>query len=214
MMEEQGKLLGLDFTFVEAVDGKLLNHSELTRLGVKIFPYVYNYSGEEINMAEVGCALSHYSVWKDAEEKNFESVLILEDDVRFEADSVERIEQLMREVRQFEDKWDLCYISRDLRHDDVEKYVNGSNKVVYVKYSYLTQAYALTKKGINKLMAANYLQNLIVVDEFLPIMYDSHSDDKLKQIFPRRDMIAVGTDELSILMRNFQDKSDTFEFSV
>ena len=57
---------------------------------------------------------------------------------------------------------------------DPEDWVQGSQYLVHAGYSYWTVGYMLSAKGAKKLLEAKPLENLIPVDEYLPIMFDKH----------------------------------------
>uniref|UniRef100_A0A2K6DKW9 Cerebral endothelial cell adhesion molecule n=1 Tax=Macaca nemestrina TaxID=9545 RepID=A0A2K6DKW9_MACNE len=51
---------------VDAVDGRMLNSSAIRSLGVDLLPgYQDPYSGRTLTKGEVGCFLSHYSIWEE-----------------------------------------------------------------------------------------------------------------------------------------------------
>lgn len=98
-----------------------------------------------------------------------------------------------------------------------EKWVTDSEQLVFPSYSYWTLGYALSLQGAKKLLgkhstlqfflvcfrscvlcvcvcifvsAAQPLDNMIPVDEFLPIMFNQHKNDTWKRAFPTKDLIA------------------------
>lgn len=52
--------------------------------------------------------------------------------------------------------------------------MEGVRNLVVAGYSYWTLAYAISRRGAQKLLAAKPLSKMLPVDEFLPIMYDKH----------------------------------------
>lgn len=68
--------LGLEFEFLDAVDGRTSDHPLLDRYVEKEFLIHY---GRPANRGELGCYASHYLAWQRGVELN-ESVLVLEDD--------------------------------------------------------------------------------------------------------------------------------------
>ncbi|VCX37743.1 unnamed protein product [Gulo gulo] len=84
---------------VEAVDGRTLNSSIMRRLGVDLLPgYQDPHSGRTLTKGEVGCFLSHYSIWEEVRTvaaRGLAQVLVFEDDVRFESNFRGRLERLM-----------------------------------------------------------------------------------------------------------------------
>ncbi len=71
------KEANLDYHFIEAVDGKLLdfNHPHYDR------NKRLRYFGRDLLLAEIGCLLSHRKVYQKMVEDNVEKALIFEDDV-------------------------------------------------------------------------------------------------------------------------------------
>lgn len=55
-----------------------------------------------------------------------------------------------------------------------EEPVEGMNHLVWAGYSYWTLGYLLSARGAAKLLAQDPLQNVLPVDEYLPILYDKH----------------------------------------
>ncbi|CAG2111793.1 unnamed protein product [Medioppia subpectinata] len=58
--------------------------------------------------------------------------------------------------------------------------------------------YLITGLGAHKLIDAKPLDQLIPVDEFLPVMYDKHTDDMMKHHFPVRNLRALSVYPLLI----------------
>jgi collagen beta-1,O-galactosyltransferase len=68
----------------------------------------------------------------------------------------------------------LSYLGRKRSQNAKEPWVNGSQYLVHVDYSYWTLGYAITLRGAKKLLDAKPLEKLVPVDEYLPIMFDRH----------------------------------------
>ncbi|MEQ2178022.1 hypothetical protein GOODEAATRI_009713 [Goodea atripinnis] len=57
--------MGFRATLIDAVDGKALNTSQLQALGIEMLTgYKDPYSGRVLTRGEIGCFLSHHSIWK------------------------------------------------------------------------------------------------------------------------------------------------------
>ena len=41
------------------------------------------YHGRPLTYGEIGCFMSHYNIWQDMVDRNLDTVLILEDDIRY-----------------------------------------------------------------------------------------------------------------------------------
>uniref|UniRef100_A0A8C8A9I7 Collagen beta(1-O)galactosyltransferase 2b n=1 Tax=Oryzias sinensis TaxID=183150 RepID=A0A8C8A9I7_9TELE len=163
--------LGLQATSVDAVDGKALNTSQLQMLGIEMLPgYKDPYSGRVLTRGEIGCFLSHHSIWRQVSK-----VLVLEDDVRFEPRFRRRLEAIMEDVERAQLDWDLIYVGRKrMQVHQPEQSVNGVNNLVVADYSYWTLGYALSNQGARKLLDAEPFKKMLPVDEFLPIMFNKH----------------------------------------
>ncbi|XP_013008994.2 inactive glycosyltransferase 25 family member 3 isoform X1 [Cavia porcellus] len=179
---------------VDAVDGWMLNSSVLRSLGVDLLPgYQDPYSGRTLTKGEVGCFLSHYSIWEEMAARGLAQVLVLEDDVRFERNFRGRLEQLMEEVATQKLQWDLIYLGRKQVSPEEEVAVEGLPGLVVAGYSYWTLAYTLSLAGARKLLASQPLRRMVPVDEFLPIMFDQHPNEQYKEHFWPRDLRAFST---------------------
>uniref|UniRef100_A0A452VA59 Cerebral endothelial cell adhesion molecule n=1 Tax=Ursus maritimus TaxID=29073 RepID=A0A452VA59_URSMA len=183
-MEISGRL-------VDAVDGRTLNSSIMRSLGVDLLPgYQDPYSGRTLTKGEVGCFLSHYSIWEEVVARGLAQVLVFEDDVRFESNFRGRLERLMEEVEAEKLPWDLIYLGRKQVNPEEEAAVEGLPHLVVAGYSYWTLAYVLSLAGARKLLASQPLRRMLPVDEFLPIMFDQHPNEQYKAHFWPRDLRA------------------------
>lgn len=188
-MESAMKELGLDFTYLEAVDGKTLTDDVLVQKGIALLPeYADPYHKRPMTMGEIGCFLSHHTVWQRMVALGQEEVLVLEDDIRFEPYFTERAEQLMEEARTI-GGWDLIYFGRK-RLQENEAFLPESGNFVKVSYTYWTLGYVISLQGAKKLLAAEPLKKLLPVDEFLPIMFDEHPNDSWKLKYETRNLNA------------------------
>ncbi|XP_040081203.1 inactive glycosyltransferase 25 family member 3 isoform X2 [Oryx dammah] len=176
---------------VDAVDGRMLNSSVMRTLGVDLLPgYQDPYSGRTLTKGEVGCFLSHYSIWEEVVTRGLAQVVVFEDDVRFESNFKGRLEQLMEEVEAEKLPWDLIYLGRKQVNPEEEAVVEGLPHLVVAGYSYWTLAYVLSLAGARKLLASQPLRRMLPVDEFLPIMFDQHPNEQYKAHFWPRDLQA------------------------
>ncbi|OWK10035.1 CERCAM [Cervus elaphus hippelaphus] len=164
---------------VDAVDGRMLNSSVMRTLGVDLLPgYQDPYSGRTLTKGEVGCFLSHYSIWEEVVARGLTRVVVFEDDVRFESNFKGRLERLMEEVEAEKLPWDLIYLGRKQVNPEEEAVVEGLPNLVVAGYSYWTLAYVLSLAGARKLLASQPLRRMLPVDEFLPIMFDQHPNTR------------------------------------
>ncbi len=60
--------------------------------------------------------------------------------------------------------------------DSQENWVPGAETLVWAKYSYWTLGYILRLSGAQKLIAGEPLGKMIPVDEYIPIMFNDHTE--------------------------------------
>ncbi len=136
----------------------------------------------DVTQGEVGCALSHISIWEDAYKNQYENILVYEDDIVFK-DTMDWNQ--FDKVRTM--NYDLFYLGR-LIQDGFDNVVDKPIDDMICKpgYSYQTHAYMLSKKGIKKLVQNHlptYKSMLFPVDEFLPSLYCRTPRTELNNIF-------------------------------
>ncbi|XP_026474672.1 glycosyltransferase 25 family member [Ctenocephalides felis] len=203
--------LGINAKTVNAVDGRSLNDSCLVELGISFMPeFIDPYHKRPMTMGEIGCFLSHYNIWKEASSMDYNLIMILEDDVRFEPFFRQKLQAILREIQQNNVEYDLLYIGRKRLLENEEPYIENSRLLVKPSYSYWTLGYILTKSGIQKLLKAEPLKNMVPVDEYLPILFDKHPRDAWKTHFPDRDLIALSTAPLLVYPTHYTGEPGYF----
>ena len=167
------------YTIIDAVDGK----HELDKYDFKVMPdWIDPRSKHKINVGEIGCFLSHYFIWKYMVNHNIDVALILEDDCIFLDYFNIKFEQILHLRPNTYDYFTLG------RNKLCEPYNLGPEIVIdgdYVipKYSYNTHSYLLTNTGAKILANELAIKNIIPVDEYIPIMYDSFPFPKYSDYF-------------------------------
>ncbi|XP_061634542.1 procollagen galactosyltransferase 2 isoform X2 [Phyllopteryx taeniolatus] len=192
--------LGLRATLSAAVDGKALNTSQLQALGIEMMPgYKDPYSGRVLTRGEIGCFLSHHSIWSQVVERGLQKVLVLEDDVRFEPRFKRRLQAILDDVDKAQLAWDLIYVGRKrMQVQQPERSVDGVNNLVEADYSYWTLGYVLSLRGATKLLDAKPFAKMLPVDEFLPIMFNKHPNAAYMSHYEARDLRAFSAEPLLI----------------
>lgn len=149
----------------------------------KIDIHSNSYYNRDILPGEIGCALSHLSIWKDAKKKNYDSILILEDDFKVDGEfPAEKIDL---------DDWGLLYLGRQKLGGDSE--IQNS---IYTSpgYSWLSHAYMLSKLGIERILEQNFEKYILPVDDFLACTYSDNTERK-DLFFIWQDMNAYSLKE-------------------
>jgi len=193
--------LGVNATLVEAVDGKTLTDSYVyDELGIHLMPeYKDPYHKRTMTHGEIGCFLSHYQIWEDVRQHKYRRVLVFEDDLRFVKYFRQTLSTLIDEADEQKVDWDLIYLGRKrLNPTSDGPMVPECRYLSNVGYSYWTLSYALTYEGAVKLLEARPFENLVPVDEYLPIMFDRHPESDWKSHFPNRNLLAFTAEPLLI----------------
>ena len=105
---EKAKNADVDFERWAATDGRIMDQDELKRLGLS------TWSSTDINKNKkgaLGCFLSHKNLWKHIQKQSYDNekaFLILEDDVVFSDNIVEKIKNALKLVDQ--NNWDMLML--------------------------------------------------------------------------------------------------------
>ncbi len=98
-------------TRVEAVNGKELLRNDLWKItGKKKYD-------TELTLGAIGCALSHFSIWRDAILKGYDRIWIMEDDIEI-FQPLEKIPELLEKLSKLDPDWDILYTDPDTRNWD------------------------------------------------------------------------------------------------
>ena len=151
-----------DYEFFPAVDGKRVRH-----LSKNIWPeWIDPILNRKMNVGEIGCLLSHYTLWQKCVDLD-EPIVIFEDDIQLLNYDPALVEQALESN-------DFVYISRKQMDEDLPDRPG---------YSYWLCAYAITPLAARQLLDTNILQNMIPADEYVPVMLGVHPNPKINAIF-------------------------------
>lgn len=193
------KEMGISVKLLDAVDGKSLTDRQVRDMGIKMLPgYNDPYGKRPLTMGEIGCFLSHYLIWQEMINNGLSQVLILEDDVRFEPNFRNQLRGLLMEATTLSNRyrWELIYIGRKRFHSKSMEMVPGASVLAWADYTYWTLGYAISLSGARKLVSAKPLEKMIAVDEFLPIMFNRHTNPEWSSHFYPRNLVAMTAEPL------------------
>ena len=94
--------------------------------------------------------MSHYNIWTDMVENDFKEIIVFEDDVRFEPFFTQKLQAVRKELSYMD--WDLVFLGRKILGKYDEPWVDNSNWLVHVNYTYWTLGYMLSESGAKKLL--------------------------------------------------------------
>jgi collagen beta-1,O-galactosyltransferase len=203
-MEKKIKQTSLtDYFFFEAIDGR----TDLHKFDFKIMKdWKDPIHQRPINIGEIGCSLSHYFLWNYIFKNKLEKVLILEDDVIF----LDNFDEVLSKILNADLYYDIFFLDR-IRLNRL--YELGEEELIFdnitkAKYSYNSSSYIITFECIKKLLLCNFLNNIMPIDEFLPIMYEkSYPFKKYSSVFKNyKKIIALG------LVNDIVDQEDKDDY--
>ena len=146
----------------------------------------------KINVNEIGCFLSHYSIWKQIINNNIDVALILEDDCVFKDD----FNTKFTEILQIDTTtYDYFTLGRNRNNNlySLGPEIVIENYYVIPKYSYNAHSYLLTNAGAKILANDLALEYIIPVDEYIPLMHDSFPFPKYSDYFKNmKKLRAIG----------------------
>jgi GR25 family glycosyltransferase involved in LPS biosynthesis len=157
------------YEFVNAVNGREITYNELKKLGYDTQDdWIDPLLNTKITKGEIGCFLSHYKLWKECISQNT-PFLIVEDDAVVKKDvPYDEIKELINQ------EYDFIYLGWLEMNDKGSLPIN--DKFVVPVYPYWTLAYVITPQSAKVLVDKNIENNIIPVDEYLPI--------KMKELNP------------------------------
>lgn len=178
----------IPFFVSEAVNGlKLSKSAEQIPFEWSIFQN-WNIQDESskwntnITQGELGCAISHYWVWKGAHNSNIGNILLLEEDFLIQDWPIED------EWNAIPNDWDMIYLGRSLVPGYEDTSIN--EHVVKVEYSHDMHAYILSQEGLRKILNAPFSTNLIPIEEFMSAVIGVHPRKDILDLFHLEDFNA------------------------
>jgi glycosyl transferase family 25 len=212
----------LEFEFIEAVDGRLLNDKEIEAVYSK--KQMINNLGRELTKGEIGCALSHILIYKKIVTKNIQTALILEDDIDFD----QKLIDCLNSINQFPDDWELILLGHHSMSSRkivtpynfwYKKYLNKTN--IIRKPSVVgggTYGYCINNKGAKKLLGhlqkiakpidhytgSSQYVNLYIIQK--PIININQELTEQSNLFHDREEIAKNYSSKTIVHKSIKRK--------
>ncbi len=149
--------LGLAFEFVDAVDGSALNNYHLSKYSASASTMAM---GRELLPAEIGCALSHLSIYHKIIDEGLERVIIFEDDTVINND----FPAILKNWNKAPKDWEIFLFCHAEQKMQFWRRWSTPTPAIYKKYycasfrgdAGLASAYAINRRGAQKLLAFAY----------------------------------------------------------
>jgi len=159
---------GVSATIVDAVDGDALRcKGDIAALGVQPLPgYVDGHKNHRLHLTtgEVGCFMSHYTIWHHMVEHAIPSALILEDDFDFQEDFARRLGQRLEEAEG--EDWNLMYVGRSPVEPDLRSITEN---LVEPGYALWTVGYIIRLDAAQALVEASVASRMAPLDDYFSV---------------------------------------------
>lgn len=150
----------------------------------------------------IGCFLSHLSIYKDALERDFETVWICEDDIKM-VQPPQLIPQLLEELNEIDPYWDLFYTDRLTTGMGIQyprpnqplyipQYKLISPQIAQIHGRYGSHSIVISRRGLIKLN--HYFSHVYL---WSPIDVDIHYIPGLREYQSLEDVVTALFDGLS-----------------
>lgn len=150
-------------TRINACNGWSLSQEEKRAL---LDPRVFTSSVLELIGGEVGCLLSHISIYQDALERNLSTIWICEDDIKLN-NKVYDLPSIIEELFALDPEWDILYTDytrfgaahqkpRPEQKPFVPLDIAVSERIARTHGRYGTHSMVLSRKGFEKLLSYFY----------------------------------------------------------
>jgi len=158
---------GISATVVDAIDGdSFTSQQEIAQLGATTLP---NYRGHKntlpyLTTGQLGCFMSHFTIWHYMVEHNIQSALILEDDFDLQENFVRRLGEHLEEARG--EDWNLMYLGRSPTEGDIRR---ASAHLVEPGYTLWTVGYIFRLDAARALVEERVERRLAPLDHYFSI---------------------------------------------
>lgn len=156
---------------------------------------------------QLGCLLSHVSILKDAYERGFNRIWVLEDDIDF-LEELSQLASLLEKLSQADPDWDIFYTDPDCKNEKGEYFRPSSvdprpdqllepfdfyqqritldDKIMQIRSRFATHSMLISKKGIEKIL--RYFTHVYL---YSPIDWDIHYIPGIRQYASIEDIVAT-----------------------
>ena len=112
-------------------------------------PLIERPQPEEVLLRKLACKLSHFNVISIAKERNYDRVLILEDDIEITESNIERLNRELKIFDGISNDWDFLYL---FMCGGFQVGPHITSDIYKVEYTCGSQAFALNMKNADKIL--------------------------------------------------------------
>jgi GR25 family glycosyltransferase involved in LPS biosynthesis len=173
----------IDFkNFIESrnTDIKFLKDYDISAYNNLAFDWVKcNSSGINYLRGMVGCKTSHIEIIKIAKERNYEAILILEDDIKFIDKWEKHLSKTIKIIKKKNIDWDVLYLTAN----HVKPYNQVNKYLVKINYAFQAAGY-IVKKNCYDFIIENAMKSGREIDVFYAEQMQNNSSFKVYGICP------------------------------
>lgn len=130
-------------------------------------------SGSSLSYGEIGCLLSHVTLWKKAIDENLEYIGIFEDDIYLG----ENVKKFICNNKWIRKEWDIIKIEKNSKFNYlslIDKHTLSDNRMIskLLNPNFGTAGYMLSNKGACNLL--RFIQNEVLIDHIDQIMFKKY----------------------------------------
>lgn len=164
-----------------------------------------SFYGRSMNEAEIACAASHFTVWREAAQSAANFTLVLEDDVTVCIENFADVKkcrevwpevwlELQEQIQELSSNhfsWDVLYLGRNRFGQDG---LDLTSKISLAGFSSCAHAYVISAQGAHKLAHCSRFQYaLMPVDDWLPALYAVHPREDVDDFVQTQIIRAAAT---------------------
>lgn len=155
-IDAQLRRLGVEYERIGAVDARAMSNKDL-RTAVNGFRW-WCAMGRSIAMAEVGCALSHYSIYRQMIAEGEKMACILEDDIEIDAGFKAALSFVESAMDPESPQVVLLSKHRYETHENLGNVVRtrGKMELIAGRWGIFTDAYCITANAAKNVLHQNY----------------------------------------------------------
>jgi glycosyl transferase family 25 len=211
----------LDFRYIKAVYGKDLSDSEIEKVYNKKVSIKNN--GRELTKGEIGCALSHISIYKKIIEDNIKNAIIFEDDITITDNFI----SVINSIKNLPQDWELILlgyysqVSNELESKSSlrkrKKIFKNIKAVRLVQIAYGTHGYMINQKGAKKLLKELSLikkpiDHYTGVEKYVNMYAIQPRVVRLSELFKEQSSISIERSKQQNSKKNINKKREELSF--
>ena len=183
---------------------------------------IWRENGNKIKKGQIACCYSHLQLLQDVVDNNYQTILLLQDDVYCEnigdlKDEIDKFHNLIQKHNDF----DLYYVGKQKVFSNIEEKKFRDTDILETEYCYNAHCLIFSRECCLKLLNTDIRNNIIPFDEFLPLCFGKSMCANLEyfsDLFPKI-ITALSSDTFSKMYQcthyssRYKHLVDTYSFT-